>query len=70
MTALERAQTYAAIFIGVGDKWPKFIPVDGAMRGDKVWIEGVEMRRIGSSWLLQARNGETCMVKPAGVKAS
>ena len=29
MTSLERAERYIAIFIGAGDRWENYIPVDG-----------------------------------------
>lgn len=59
MTALERAQTYAAIFIKAtrdGRDWRKYVPVDGRRRGDVVEIGGVRMQPAGDGWMLTDRN--------------
>ncbi len=52
MTALERAQTYAAIFLSVGDRWRSYVPVDATVKGDSVYLQGVHMERRGDVWRL------------------
>lgn len=44
-SALERARTYAAIFINAGDRWPDYVPTDAVQRADGLWIGGIQMER-------------------------
>lgn len=62
MTALERAETYAAIFLKVGNKWPDYRPVDAKVHGEFVYLQGVQMRRVGDTWEL-TENGQTRVVR-------
>ena len=61
MTALERAQTYAAIFINAGDRWRNYVPVDATVTGDTVYLQGVRMERSDNGWRLET-NGKAWVV--------
>jgi hypothetical protein len=52
MTPLERAETYAAIFLHVEEDWPSFLPIDAIREGDTVWLRGVRMERGTDGWRL------------------
>lgn len=69
MTALERAQTYAAIFIKVGSRWPGYVPLDATVTGSTVYLQGVRMQPVGDGWEL-SENGQTWTVKPRVEAAS
>ena len=62
MTAIERAQTYAAIFLNVGERWRFYVPLDATVSGDEVYLQGVRMRPVDGGWQLST-NGETWTVK-------
>ena len=62
MTALERAQTYAAIWLTMGKRWRSYLPRDVRVRGDVVELDGVHMRRVGDSWEL-TEHGRRCVVR-------
>jgi hypothetical protein len=64
MTTLERAQTYAAIFLNVGDRWPNYVPIDATVSGSDVSLGGVHMQPIADGWRL-TENGRSWTVKPA-----
>jgi len=71
MSALERAQTYAAIFIGAGDGWRQYVPVDATVEPDRdvMYLGGVRMTRVADGWRLE-ENGRAWLVSPkADVKA-
>ena len=62
MTALERAQTYASIFINAGDRWRNYVPVDATVTDDVVYLQGVRMERSDNGWRLET-NGEAWIVR-------
>jgi hypothetical protein len=64
MTALERAETYAAIFLGVGARWPGYVPVDAKVKGDTVYLQGVKMQPTEDGGWLLTENGQSWIVKP------
>jgi hypothetical protein len=71
MSGLERAQTYAAIFIGAGDGWRRYAPVDAAVEhyADVMYLQGIRMERVDAGWRLET-NGQAWLVRPkAGVSA-
>jgi hypothetical protein len=43
VTELERAEQYIGIFVGVGDRWPEYVPVDGVRTPAGVRIGSVEV---------------------------
>ena len=65
MTPLDRAKKYVAIFIGAGDKWRSCIPVDATRKGDIVWLQGVEMRRVDADTWELTENAETWTLRRA-----
>lgn len=69
MTPEERAETYAAIFLNVGDRWRNFVPVDGRVRGDSVEIGGVTVTNEGNGvWSLAAPGRDVVRMKKAGAR--
>lgn len=54
MTAMERAHTYAAIFIGVGENWRNYVPCDAlsSITDTGVHIGGVAMEYGPNGWRL------------------
>jgi hypothetical protein len=73
MTALERAQTYAAIFIKAtrdGRDWRKYVPVDGLLHGDVVEAGGVRMEPAGDGWMLTEPDNRAWKVRPAEAKGA
>lgn len=68
MTVLQRAETYAAIFIQAGDRWCNHVPVDATVNGDTVHIQGVRMERSDQGWRLET-NGEAWIVRAKSVDA-
>lgn len=53
MTALDRATTYAAIFLKVGDRWPGYVPCDATVTGAVVHLQGVRMEpTVDGGWRL------------------
>ena len=62
MTALERAEAYAAIFLNVGAKWPGYVPVDATVNGDTVYLQGVRMEPTEDGWQL-TENGRSRLVR-------
>lgn len=62
MSALERAQTYAAIFLNAGDHWRNHVPVDATVTGDTVHLQGIRMERSDDGWRLET-NGEAWIVR-------
>lgn len=65
MSNLERAQTYAAIFIGAGDGWRQYVPVDATVDPDRdvMHLAGVRMTRRADVWVLE-ENGRAWLVSP------
>jgi len=66
MTALERAQQYAAIFIGLGSKWPSCVPLDATVTGDTVYLQGVRMQPTDDGGWRLTENARSWIVRPAG----
>jgi hypothetical protein len=64
MNALERAKGYTSIFIGAGDRWRHYVPVDATVDGDVVYLQGVRMERSeqGNGWRLET-NEEAWVVR-------
>jgi hypothetical protein len=62
MTALDRAKTYAAIFLNAGDRWRNYVPVDATVTGDTVHLGGVRMERNDQGWRLET-NGEAWVIR-------
>lgn len=63
MTALERAETYAAIFLRVGNRWPAYTPADATIRGTIVHIDGIRMEpTVDGGWRL-THNGHSRIVR-------
>lgn len=63
MTGLERAKTYAAIFIGAGDGWTYYVPIDAVRVGPNALIlQDVRMERRGNAWWLSV-DGQTLVVR-------
>ena len=64
MTGLERAKTYAAIFIGAGPDWQQYVPVDATVTARDVYLQGVRMRPCkDGAWSLET-NTETWIIRP------
>lgn len=66
MTALERAQTYAAIFIHAEDNWRSYVPVDATVAGDTVYMQGVRMERAEDGWRLTENDESWTVLAKAG----
>lgn len=65
MDPVERAQTYAAIFINAGARWPAYVPVDATVHRDVVEIGGVIMQpTVDGGWRLTTRDGRSWTVRP------
>jgi len=67
-TPMERAQTYAALWLTLGDNWTYWLPVDAAYRGGLVWLGGVKMRPIttgGARWWELTEGDRVVVVRPA-----
>lgn len=62
MNALDRAKTYASIFLNAGDRWRFYVPVDATVTDDTVHLQGVRMRRLDDGWRLET-NGEAWLVR-------
>jgi hypothetical protein len=62
VTGLERAKTYAAIFISAGEEWRKYVPVDATVKGDNVYLQGVHMEHSDGGWRL-TENAESWIVR-------
>lgn len=63
MTAIERAETYAAVFLKVGIRWPAFVPVDATVVGSVVHLQGVRMEpTVDGGWRL-TENGHSRVVR-------
>lgn len=63
MTALERATTYAAIFLKVGHRWPAYLPVGATITGAVVHLDGVRMEpTVDGGWRL-TQNGHSHVVR-------
>jgi hypothetical protein len=65
MTALDRARTYAAIFISAGDRWRNYVPVDANVTGDTVHLQGVRMEHSANGWRLET-NDEAWVIRAKG----
>jgi len=66
MTAIERAQTYAAIFLKVGPRWPAFVPGDATVVGAVVRLGDIRMEpTVDGGWRL-TENGHSWIVRPKG----
>lgn len=65
MSGLERAHTYAAIFIGAGNGWRQYAPVDATVDPDRdvMHLAGVRMARRADGWVLE-ENGRAWLVSP------
>jgi hypothetical protein len=68
VNALDRAQTYAAIFLNAGDRWRNYVPVDATVTGDTVHLQGIRMERSDNGWRLET-NGEAWVVRTKEVAA-
>lgn len=55
--AFTRARDYAAIFLHVGDRWREFVPVDGQVIDNRVYIQGVKLWRDGDVWRIGDGDG-------------
>ena len=65
MTNLQRAETYAAIFLKVGPRWPDFVPVDATVLGSVVHLGDVRMEpTVDGGWRL-TENGKSWIVRKA-----
>ena len=63
MSALQRAEHYAAIFLNVGHKWPYYVPLDATVSGDVVYLQGIQMRPVrDDAWELST-NGQAYVVQ-------
>ena len=66
-TPMERAQTYAALWLTLGDNWTYWLPVDASYRGGLVWLAGVKMRPIttgGARWWELTEGDRVVVVRP------
>ena len=69
MTAIERAETYAAIFLKVGSRWPAYVPGDATVTGAVVHLQGVRMEpTVDDGWRL-TENGHSRIVRRRAVPA-
>jgi len=71
-TPMERAQTYAALWLTLGDNWTYWLPVDASYRGGLVWLGGVKMRPHyldgTPAWWELEEKGRVVVVRPAAEK--
>jgi hypothetical protein len=63
MTEIERAETYAAVFLKVGHRWPAYVPSDATVAGAIVHLGDIRMEpTVDGGWRL-TQNGHSRVVR-------
>lgn len=65
MTALERAESYAAIFLKVGDRWPGYVPLDATRTEGGIYLHGVHMEQVDADTWRLTENDQRFLVRRA-----